>query len=92
MNVDEIRSILDLVRENDLTEFELEVEGIKIKVRKQGAQQVVHIPGPAGYAPLPAVAMAPHAPAAVPAPRAEVRPAASTEPAGHAASASSGRS
>ena len=75
MNVDEIRSILDLVREHDLTEFELEVEGIKIKVRKTGA---------ATYTPLPAVAMAPQAASAAPAgPRAEARPAAvGAEPVG----------
>ena len=80
MNVDEIRSILDLVREHDLTEFELEIEGIKIKVKKTGAAQVIHVPGAVPYTPLPAVAMAPQAVSA--GPRAESRPAASAEPVG----------
>jgi acetyl-CoA carboxylase biotin carboxyl carrier protein len=58
MDLDDIRSILDLVKEHDLSEFELEVDNLKIKVRKTGGAHV--IPGPVlpPYAPLPAVAMA----------------------------------
>ena len=37
MNVDAIKQILDLVREHELTEFELEQAGVKLRVRKQGA-------------------------------------------------------
>ena len=37
MNVDAIKQILDLVREHELTEFELEQGGVKLRVRKQGA-------------------------------------------------------
>jgi len=58
MDLDDIRSILDLVKEHDLTEFELEVDSLKIKVRKTGASHVVHAPVLPQYAPLPAVAMA----------------------------------
>ena len=36
MNVDEIRAILDLVREHELAEFELEIEGMTLKVKKAG--------------------------------------------------------
>jgi acetyl-CoA carboxylase biotin carboxyl carrier protein len=78
MNVDAIKQILDLVREHELTEFELEQGGVKLRVRKQGATPA---PGPMvpAVAPLPAPAPAPPvaaAPTAVPA----VSPAAADEP------------
>ena len=38
MNLEEIKQILDLVREHDLSEFELEQEGVKLRVRKRGAE------------------------------------------------------
>jgi acetyl-CoA carboxylase biotin carboxyl carrier protein len=62
MNVDEIRSILELVKEHELSEFELEIDGLKIKVRKSGGSHLVQMPGAASYVPLPAVAMAATAP------------------------------
>ena len=49
--------ILDLVKEHDLSEFELEVDGLKIKVRKSGGAHVIQAPALAPYAPLPAVAL-----------------------------------
>ena len=52
MNVDIIKQILDLMREHDLEEFELEQEGLKIRVRKQGNAPVFTLPAPT----LPAVA------------------------------------
>ncbi len=58
MNVDEIRLILDLVREHELSEFEMELEGLKLKVRKGGVAPAVHLPGPLP-SPLPAVSLAP---------------------------------
>jgi acetyl-CoA carboxylase biotin carboxyl carrier protein len=36
MNVDAIRQILELIREHELAEFELEQDGIKLRIRKQG--------------------------------------------------------
>jgi len=56
MNVDEIKQILDLVREHDLAEFELERDGMKIRIRKQGGVQMVAAPPiapaqPAGHRP-----------------------------------------
>jgi len=75
MNVDAIKQILDLVREHELTEFELEQAGVKLRVRKQGAAppaaaaapQMMPLAAPA-LAPVaiapPAVAAAPEAPAA----------------------------
>jgi acetyl-CoA carboxylase biotin carboxyl carrier protein len=57
MNVEEIRSILELVREHALTEFELEVEGVKLKVKKTPAGPVFQLPGSSAYQPLPAVGL-----------------------------------
>ena len=71
MDLDDIRNILALVKEHDLSEFELEVDSLKIKVRKAGGTHVVHAPAPPMHGPLPAVAMA----AAAPVPRpVEARP------------------
>jgi acetyl-CoA carboxylase biotin carboxyl carrier protein len=61
MNLDDIRQILDLVREHDLAEFELERDGLKVRVRKAG-REVSFVP------PLvPAAVPTPAAPPAVPA-------------------------
>lgn len=69
MNLDDIKQLLELVREHDLTEFELEQDGLKMRVRKAGqdvivshaAAPVVHHAAPVA---LPAAAAAPAAPAA----------------------------
>ena len=58
MDLDDIRNILDLVKEHDLSEFELEVDSLKIKVRKSGGPHAIHAPALPPYAPLPAVAIA----------------------------------
>jgi acetyl-CoA carboxylase biotin carboxyl carrier protein len=55
MNVDVIKQILDLMREHELAEFELEQEGLKIRVRKQGNTPVFTLPAPT----LPAVSVTP---------------------------------
>ena len=59
MDLDEIKRILDLMRENDLAEFELEQEGVKVRLRKNSGPQwngqAPVLPAPA-YAPPPAVA------------------------------------
>jgi acetyl-CoA carboxylase biotin carboxyl carrier protein len=39
MDLDEIRQILELMREHELTEFELEREGVKLRLRKTAAGQ-----------------------------------------------------
>jgi|SRR5579863_7775038 len=58
MNLDDIREVLELVREHDLAELEIERDGLKIRVRKAGHQMAL----------MPqAVAMAPVAPVAAPA-------------------------
>ena len=59
MDLDEIKKILDLMRENDLSEFELEQEGVKVRLRKNSAPQwngQASVVPAAAYAPLPAMA------------------------------------
>jgi len=50
MNLKEIREMISLMNENDLTEIEVEREGTKIKIRKGSAEvfEPVH-KSPAGY-------------------------------------------
>ncbi len=65
MTLDEIKQILDLVREHELAEFELEQEGVKLRVRKMGldAPAVVVSPAPSSLSgpPLAAGSAAPAA-------------------------------
>ena len=78
MNVDDIKQLLELVREHDLAEFELEREGLKLRVKKAN-DVVIAQPAPAPAAPPPHAAPAPLAavpssapPAAAPAAMPEV--------------------
>ncbi len=56
MNLDDVKQILQLMREHELTEFELERDGIKIRVCKNGG------------ASLPTAPTVHHAPVVTPAP------------------------
>ena len=71
MNLDDIRQILDLVREHDLAELEIERDGLKVGVRKAGDRVTVIPPmvpvAAAAPAPADVAAAAPAPPAAVPA-------------------------
>lgn len=58
MNLDDIKNILNLIREHELAEFEYEQDGLKLRVKKAG-QEVVYA--------APPVAVAAPAPVAVPA-------------------------
>jgi acetyl-CoA carboxylase biotin carboxyl carrier protein len=51
IKLDELKQILELVREHELTELELEGEGLKLRVKKDGPVVVHH----AAAAPVPAV-------------------------------------
>ena len=66
MDLNEIKQILDLVREHELAEFEIEHDGLRLKVRKDtnGAHAVT--PSALMVAPVIAPAAAEGAPAAVP--------------------------
>jgi acetyl-CoA carboxylase biotin carboxyl carrier protein len=80
MNVDVIKQILELMREHELAEFELEQDGLKVRVRKQGNTPVFTMPAPA----LPAMSVVPGPAPALAA--AGATPAASTASAAAAAS------
>ena len=72
MNLDDIKEVLELVREHDLAEFELERDGLKIRIKKgPSGQYVVHpaapVAVPAAVA-VPSAAPAQPAAGAVPAP------------------------
>jgi acetyl-CoA carboxylase biotin carboxyl carrier protein len=60
MNFDEIKQLLDMVREHELSEFELEREGFKIRIRKNGAPALTYAPpGVPVAVPLPAARATP---------------------------------
>ena len=68
MDLNQLKQLLDLVREHELSEFEIENDGLRVRIRKDG-----HVAAPVGMPPLPAhgaaaasIAAAPAA--AVPAP------------------------
>ena len=65
MDFDEITRILQIVREHELSEFELEREGFKIRIKKGGHAEVA-APHPTSYAPPPPPPTSPLTAAAVP--------------------------
>ena len=71
MNLDDIKKVLDLVREHDLAEFELEQDGLKVRVRKSGGAVTLMTPAAAmPMAQAMPVAVANAAPSAGPGPSA----------------------
>jgi len=53
MDLQQIKQILDLVREHELSEFEIEHDGLRLKVRKDAnGSHAITMPGPA---PMPAM-------------------------------------
>ena len=61
MDLDQLKQLLELVREHELTEFEIEHEGLRVKIRKDSSGgAVVTFPTPAA---APAQAAAANAPA-----------------------------
>ncbi len=80
MDIKEIRSLIKMIMETDISEFELENSDEKVRIKRGSHQEVVHYqtlqqtPLPAALPLQPAVAVAPEteaAPAAVAAPAAE---------------------
>jgi acetyl-CoA carboxylase biotin carboxyl carrier protein len=63
INIDQLKQILDLARDHELNELELEGEGYKIRIKKGGQVVVSHVQAVAAAPPPP-----PAAPAAVPTP------------------------
>ena len=58
MDFDDIEKILALVKEHELTEFELERDGLKLKVKKAQAGAQAHAMMPMMPAPMPAMQFA----------------------------------
>src|SRR4051812_35623263 len=67
MDLDQIRRILDLVREHELSEFEIEHEGLRLKIRKDanGAHVVTHTGHVLPAMPVAGAVAAPAPPAAI---------------------------
>ncbi len=69
MDIKEIKRILELMKENDLSEFELAEEGFRITVKRKingGEPQVMLASAPQAYIPAPATPATPATPAAAP--------------------------
>jgi acetyl-CoA carboxylase biotin carboxyl carrier protein len=64
LNLDELKQILELVREHELSELEIEHEGTRVKIRKDAAGVVVAgaLPAAGGAIPAASVASPPAAP------------------------------
>jgi acetyl-CoA carboxylase biotin carboxyl carrier protein len=52
LDLDQLKKILDLVREHELAEFEIEHEGLRLKIRKDSAGTITTVPA-AHTEPLP---------------------------------------
>lgn len=65
MELDQIKAIVEMMKDNDLSEFSMESNGLKIRIKRgpEGVQQAVTLPPPAAVA-VPAPAPAVTAPAA----------------------------
>lgn len=70
MDIKELKTLIKLVTETDITEFDMENADEKIVIKRGASQEVVHVQAPPAYAPAvaaPAAAPAAAAPAAAPA-------------------------
>jgi acetyl-CoA carboxylase biotin carboxyl carrier protein len=72
MDLNQIKQILDLVREHELSEFEIEHDGLRLKVRKDA--NGAHVVTPPALMAAPAIAAAAIAGAPVPAPPIQAPP------------------
>ena len=75
MDLDQLKKILDLVREHELAEFEIEHDGLRLKIRKDSAGTIMTVPAshtvaqpmaPQPVVPAPPVAAQPAASAVAP--------------------------
>jgi len=67
MNLDDIKQILDLVREHELAELEIEKDGLKIRIRKSGDHHIALMPPAVSAVAAVPAAPPPAAPASGPA-------------------------
>ena len=68
MDFDQLKQILDLVREHELSEFEVEQDGLRLKIRKDSSGAFVQVPVQHVHAPAAHALAAPPAPAGASAP------------------------
>src|SRR5579862_2704926 len=67
MDINHLKQILELVREHGLAEFEIEHDGLRVRIRKDAVPApVLALPAPHAAPAASAGAPAPHAPAAAP--------------------------
>jgi acetyl-CoA carboxylase biotin carboxyl carrier protein len=59
MDIKEIKSLIKMVMESDISEFELENAEEKIKIKRGGVQEIVHYQSPQPPPQQPAVSLAP---------------------------------
>lgn len=67
MDLKDIKAVIDLMRKNDLSVFEMEKDGFRLKLQKGAEQPVFSQPAPAAPPPAPVA----ETPSAAPAPAAE---------------------
>ena len=72
MDIKEIKELIALMRRNELSEFEMETEGFRIKLKKGGDPVIVS--APANHAPLAAEAALPSVAPAAPSASAVAKP------------------
>ena len=80
MDLKELKEILQILEEKEIAEFELEEEGMKLRIRKAAAVSSNHAAGPAPAAPFVSLVPHPAAPAAVASPAAPASAAAPVAP------------
>lgn len=68
MDFDQLKQILDLVREHELSEFEVEQDGLRLKIRKDSSGAFVQVPVQHVHAPAAHTLAAPPTPAGASAP------------------------
>jgi acetyl-CoA carboxylase biotin carboxyl carrier protein len=66
LDLDQLKQILDLVREHELTEFEVEQDGLRLKIRKDASGAFVPVPAAPPPAAAPAAPQVASSPAPIP--------------------------
>ncbi|PLY03596.1 MAG: acetyl-CoA carboxylase biotin carboxyl carrier protein [Desulfuromonas sp.] len=75
MDIKDIKSLIKMVTDTDISEFEMENAEERIAIKRGSGQEIVHVAAPAAPAPVAASPAAPAAPAAASAAPAEAAPA-----------------
>jgi acetyl-CoA carboxylase biotin carboxyl carrier protein len=73
MTLDEIKQLIEFIKGHDLSEFELEQDGVKVRIKSSSNQQVVAVPHLPAAIPMMAPMAAPQTPAQAAAAAAEAK-------------------